>query len=169
MKLTLTLLAVSIAMTSLFSSCAKEVTIIPTEYYMKLKVNESWVTLKKTALQVHSSDARMTSGPNLTAYDDSLGMFFSIAIGKSGNDITPGSYSVSDKELAASLKIEKMGRYLEYNSETETGYKVPEYTLVIESVEEYYVKGSFKGNLLIDHKHQQTLEITEGEFIIQRK
>lgn len=150
-----------------FSSCAKEVIIVPTEYYIKLKVNDDWVTLKKTAWKIPSSQDEANQS-SISAYDDSLGMIFTIALGKPGDELVPGTYSLNTNSLSASLQIAKMGRYLEYNSK-QSANKNPAYTVVIESVEELFVRGNFKGNFLIDHKHGHTLAVTEGEFIVQRK
>lgn len=152
------------------SSCSQDDEALPD--YIRLKINGSWVRWTKGATEIDPQPP-ITQKTNfsLTGNNDSSSVIFFIGVEVDGSTLVPGTYSSDDHLLPVSYGIVGAGNTFvkEFTSTGSIdGQPKPKYTLTIKSVTDQYVTGSFTGNVLIDEKNKEVVEITEGEFMMPR-
>ncbi|RXK83777.1 hypothetical protein [Filimonas effusa] len=152
------------------SSCSQDDETLPD--YLQLKINGSTVRWTKGATEV-VPQAPVTQKTNfsLTGNNDSSNVIFFIGVEVNGSTLAPGTYSSDDYMLPVSYGVVGAGNtFVKEFTSTATidGQPKPKYVLTIKSVTDQYVTGSFTGNLLIDAKNKEVIEITEGEFMMPR-
>ncbi len=142
------------------------------DYYVKLKINGTWVTWKTVAGELGpdlANPAKTDFG--ITANDDALQTIFDISIQVDGANFNTGTYSSDNLNYwvvvnhmtnanTANMKLYSIG--------DATGRPVSKYVINVTSITSTELKGTFTGNYLYDHSDDQTIDITEGEFKVRR-
>jgi uncharacterized protein (UPF0333 family) len=162
-KLLLLLTAIS------FFSCKKN---SDSNYYVKLKINGTWVTWK-TALGELGPDLADASKTDLgvTANDDAGKDVFDLSIQIDGSNFTTGSYDSNNPNYWVIVSYAKNAaaansQYFDISSVT--GQPDSRYIVNITSITDKELRGTFSGNYLSEFISEDMLNVTEGEFVVRR-
>jgi hypothetical protein len=170
MKPFTTRLLLVLLLSATFISCKKDKNDGPA-YYVKLKINGNWVTWKTAAgeLGPDLSDGTKTDF-GITANDDNLQDIFDITIQVDGSSFTTGTYSSDNPSYLTYVSYAKQVTSSSSYYDIETGDGLPEskYTIHVTSITDNELRGSFAGNYLYDGFGEQSLQVTEGEFVVPR-
>ncbi|MFT3701978.1 MAG: hypothetical protein QM802_06400 [Agriterribacter sp.] len=139
------------------------------DYYLKFKKNDSWVTWKN-ALSYLDPNANDNTKTNFSFQgannDNSEG--FGISFDVNGSSINEGSYNSDTYSMTADYTILQSNTTTTYSMKT---YSVnsSSYSVTLDSITENTIKGTFTGNFLVNKDDDSdTLKISEGEFFLQR-
>lgn len=139
------------------------------DYYFKMKVNGNWVTYDQAECEL-GPDLGDPSLMDFVVNGGNQNEIMSIAV-QSSAAIVPGSYNTASVStytmLADYWKINgsDIQVFDHYGPGTGTD---PLYTLNITSITETEIRGNFTGNYLYNSSEDETINITEGEFVALR-
>ena len=161
-------LCLFISLSLIISSCKKDNG--ESDFYLKIKVNGNWVTYDQAYCELGPD----LGDPSLTDFvvnggNDNELMSLSI---QSTGDIVPGSYNTGAVSppyymLVDYWKISQTDIQVFDHYGPGTGVD-PFYTLNITSISAKEVRGNFTGNYLYNSSEDESILITEGEFVAQR-
>lgn len=169
MKLRTTLPLITIALISLlFAGCKKDVKD-KGDYYVKYKVNGTLFTW---------IDVFGDLGPSLTtngvttfalkSFDDTETDAFDIFLNVTGN-ITTGTYTYPADDILVDYRLYAYTpSEMLYSLNQATGRPAPQFTLTFTSITADEIRGNFTANYLARSGTDETIEITEGEFLVPR-
>jgi hypothetical protein len=170
MKLNTKLLFLLLVFATLFLSCNKD-SSDDGDYYVKMKIDGNWVTWKKVAGQVATETTpQLRSGFSLMAKNNAQTEDFNIqATVDNLQKFVPGTYTPDNSFLAASYtKFTSATDFKSYTGGGIMGGADTRYELIVTSVTDKVVKGSFSGTFLRNIENDDDLiHITEGEFSVQ--
>lgn len=151
------------------SSCKKDPVNNDPEYYVKFKMNGSWITWK---------DGLAELGPDLidntktnfsfvsNSPDDS--QLFSISFQVDDPDISQGSYS-SDEYFMPIDYSTGSGSNMKWYSMQINQMPYSFYTVTLSDITDITVKGHFTGDFLVNTSDKtDKVSITEGSFFLKR-
>jgi hypothetical protein len=152
-----------------FFSCKKN---SDNNYYVKLKVNGSWVTWKVVVgeLGPDLADGSKTDF-GVTANDDAMKDIFDLSIQIDGSNFTTGSYDSDSPNYWVVISYAKGAGAAgsKYYDITDDQNRPPSrYLVSVTSITDKELRGTFTGNYLHDYIDDESLNITEGEFFVKR-
>ncbi|MBC8032979.1 MAG: hypothetical protein H7Y03_02455 [Chitinophagaceae bacterium] len=159
-----------IAFALLTSSCKKDNEDKKENYYVKIKIDGTWVTWTKVAGEL-GQDLGDATKTNLTiaGSDDASKTVFDFSLQVEDTKISIGTYKSVDYFMPISY-VTGAGTsdptfytdsYIDSGGDSE-------YTLTLTSITDKTVSGKFTGNFLVDLNNEKTIDITEGEFVVPR-
>jgi hypothetical protein len=155
-----------------FSSCSKNDNPDNGDYYMKLKVKGEWVTLN-TAFgdiePVQGDPSRIALIASCA--DETQNTRFTINLFVDGPVLKTGTYRIEDADtelVLAYVKNAKSADPLFYSTDYYLGSGATIYDLTITSISDNVITGTFKGNFLKEAFTENPIEVTEGEFRLNR-
>lgn len=152
-----------------FFSCKKN---SDNNYYVKLKINGSWVTWKVVVGELGpdlANSAKTDFG--VTANDDAMKDVFDISIQVDGSNFNTGSYDSDNSNYWVVISYAKGpgavgSKY--FDIEDAPNRPVSKYVVNVTSINDKELRGSFSGNYLYDYSDDEVMDITEGEFFVKR-
>ena len=139
------------------------------DYYIKMKIKGTWVTWKTAAGQLGKETNPIRSGFSLMGKSDSGTEDFNIQASVDAlPNFIPGTYTPDNSFLVASYsKKTSATDFISYTGGGIMGGADTRYELIITSVTDKVVKGSFTGTYLrkIDDVND-LMQITDGEFVV---
>jgi hypothetical protein len=152
-----------------FFSCKKN---SDNNYYVKLKINGTWVTWKVVVGELGpdlANSAKTDLG--VTANDDAMKDVFDISIQVDGSNFTTGSYDSDNSNYWVIVSYAKDAgsagsKY--FDIEDDSNRPPSRYIVNVTSITDKELRGSFTGNYLHDYFDDESLDITEGEFFVKR-
>jgi hypothetical protein len=167
MRLNTKLLSLLLLFATLVSSCNKD-SSDDNSYYFKFKLKGNWVTWKNPIAEIGTQSGETHFAISTGNENDSE----SLAIGIKVNNTSfgPGTYT-PDNSFMSLLYIKDINSQ-SFNSYSGGGFLGggdTRYEITITSVTNKEVKGSFTGSYLRnDSDDNDLLQITEGQFVVQR-
>lgn len=162
----------TLLLSALFVSCKKDSADDATpSYYVKFKMEGSWVTWHKVAGELGPDLAdRSKVNFGLTANNDAMTDVLDVSLQLDGTTINPGNYNSDDHFLPILyIKNGNSSNMEGYSLGSIDGQPDSRYELTLTSITDKTIKGSFKGNHLVSNDFtDKMLHITEGEFVIPR-
>lgn len=151
-------------------SCKKKDTVAP--FYVKIKKNGTWLTWTKYTQGAIGADGFDPSLVDLlvSGQSDDGSERIDITLQKSGTSFSTGTYDtgITSPVTTSILYTTRLATNLNaYDTDTRNGVDVPRYLVNITSITPTTIEGTFTGNLLVS-SDDTTLELTEGEFKVQR-
>ncbi len=140
-------------------------------YYVKLKINGSWITWE-TAIGELGPDfadpAKTDFG--VTANNDSQDDVFDLTIQINGSNFTTGTYASDNLNYYIVIDYLKdaSGNAKFYQISDAPGRPACKFTVNVTAITSTTLKGTFTGNYLYDDIDDESLELTEGEFFVRR-
>jgi hypothetical protein len=163
LKLLLLLMVIS------FFSCKKK---SDNDYFVKLKINGTWVTWKTVAGEL-GPDLADPSKTDLgvTGNDDAMKDVFDLSIQIDGSNFTTGSYDSDNGNYWVIVSYAKNAgaansQYFDISSVS--GQPDSKYIVNITSITDKDIRGTFSGNYLSEFISDEMLNLTEGEFFVRR-
>ena len=156
-----------------FCSCKKDSSGSNSgNYYVKFKLNGSWVTWKTVAgeLGPDLADPSKTDF-GVTANDDAQKTVLDISIQIDGSNFTTGVYDSDNGSywvVMSYLENANTANMKYFDISDATGQPASKYTITVTSITATELRGTFSGNYLYDDLDQETKAITEGEFVVRR-
>jgi hypothetical protein len=152
-----------------FFSCKKNST---SDYYVKLKINGTWITWTKVAGELGPDFGDPTKTDlGVTAEDDAMKDVFDIGIQIDGSNFTTGSYPSDNVNYTMYISYTKdaaTANFKYYDIQNASGRPDSKYIVTITSITSSQLRGTFTGNYLHDYSDDESLDITEGEFFVKR-
>ncbi len=152
-----------------FFSCKKN---SDNNYFVKLKINGSWVTWKVVVGELGPDLGDPTKTDfGVTANDDAMKDVFDLTIQIDGSNFTTGSYDSDNSNYWVVISYAKGpgaagSKYYDINDAA--NHPASRYIVNVTSITDKELRGSFTGNYLYDDFDNEILEITEGEFFVKR-
>jgi hypothetical protein len=141
-------------------------------YYVKLKIDGTWVTWKVVAGELGEDLADPTKTDfGVTANDDAMKDVFDISIQVDGGTVVAGDYASDNPDYWATVSYAKdigTANAEYFDIEDAPSSPASKYIVHIQSINDTELKGSFTGNYLFNFSSGTTKNITEGEFFVQR-
>ena len=164
------LLFICFATVLLFSSCKKNND--NSDYYVKLKIDGNWITWT-TVVGELGPDLADPSKTDLgvTANDDAQKDVFDISIQIDGSNFTTGAYATDNPNYWVFIAYAKdLGTVNAqgFLVNDKMGLPPSKFTVNILSITDDAIRGNFIGNYLYDDNADEVMNLTEGEFFVQR-
>jgi hypothetical protein len=142
------------------------------DYYVKFKLNGSWVTWKTVVGELGPDLANSAyTDFGITANDDAQKNVLDISIQINGSNFTTGSYDSDNGNYLVVMSYLKDANTanMKYFDITDAPSLAPsKYTITVSSITSTELRGTFSGNYLCDYNSSETMNITEGEFFVKR-
>jgi hypothetical protein len=152
----------------LFISCKKDKDV---EHYFKVKINGNWVTYN-IALAELGPDLMDDTKTNFLASgrSDDQKTIFDITFQVDGsNSIGTGTYVYGDVVMIFHHMVDFGGpNFKSYADSWLDPNPEPHFTVTLSSIDEKTIRGSFTGNYLVEDFTDEVINVTEGEFVLQR-
>ncbi len=152
-----------------FFSCKKN---SDTNYYVKLKINGTWVTWKTVIGELGPDLANASKTDfGVTANDDAMKDVFDISVQVDGTAFNAGSYSSDNTNYLVVISYSKdlTGPNAKfYDIEDAPTGPSSKYTVNVSSITGTTLRGTFTGNYLFDFVSGESMVITDGEFYVRR-
>jgi hypothetical protein len=170
MKLRTTLPLITIVIFSLLvAGCGKSGGKEPGDYFIKYKANGAWFTWKDVFGDLGPS--LITNGVTtfgLESFDDDEMDAFDIFLNVTGS-IGTGTYTFPADNITVDYRLNAYGpSETIYGINQVTGRPAPQFTLTFTSITDDEIRGTFTANYLGRSGTDETIELTEGEFVIPR-
>lgn len=170
MKLRLLSLKTLLLLTAFsFFACKKN---SDNDYYVKLKIDGTWITWKVVAGELGPDLGDPTKTDiGVTANDDAMKDVFDIAIQVDGTTFNTGSYDSDNMTYWVVMSYTKdaaTANFQHFDIGDNGSGTHSRYLVTISSITDETLKGSFVGNYLHDDFDDESLNITEGEFYVRR-
>ncbi|MFT3747579.1 MAG: hypothetical protein QM768_04655 [Agriterribacter sp.] len=139
-----------------------------TEYYLKFKINGSWVLWTNAVAELGADldDATKTNFAFQGTSDD-MRESFGISLQVDGTSLTEGTYSSADYFMPGGYSVTRNSSTSWYDlSDSEP---LSKYYITLTVMEPGAIKGSFTGNFFVNTDDENDkVAITEGEFYLKR-
>jgi hypothetical protein len=164
------LLLLLISYSFFLSSCKKDGN--DPDYYFKIKVDGNWITYEGANCELGPD----LGDPSLTDFVVNAGdddVLVSVALQSTG-DINTGAYVTSAVSPPYYLLVEYWKimqndiQIFDCASAPLAGGSEPEFTLNITSISNSEIRGTISGNFLHNYTEDETINVTEGEFVARR-
>jgi len=152
-------------------SCKKKDSVSP--FYIKIKKNGTWSTWTKHVKGYLGPDGFDPTFVDLgvTGENNDGSERIDITLQQSGTSFSTGTYdtSVTSPVTTSILYTTRLTATTNaYDTDTSNGVDVPRYLVNITSITPTTIEGTFTGNLLVSVFDDTILEVTEGEFKVER-
>ncbi len=154
-----------------FSSCKKDSTKEnnDSEYYVKLKIDGSWVTWTNGLAELGPDlDDNTKTNFSFVGNSPDGNQMFGISFQVDGTSISQGTYSSDDYFMPIDYTTGSGSNMKWYSMQT---HKTPysSYTITLSAITNTTIKGHFNGNFLVnDLDENDNISITEGDFFLRR-
>src|ERR1043166_2334663 len=154
-----------------FFSCSKG-SSDKADYYVKLKIDGNWITWKVVTgeLGADLADASKTDF-GITANNDAMKDVFDISIQVTGSIFNTGTYESDSPNYLALVSYAKdvgTGNSKYFDIEDAPTGAPSKYTINVNSITSTTLRGTFTGNYLLHSNSGEIMNLTEGEFFVQR-
>lgn len=152
-----------------FFSCKKN---SDSSYYVKLKINGTWVTWTSAAGELGpdlANPAKTDLG--VIANDAAMKDVFDISIQVDGADFPTGSYASDNPNILVYVSYFKDANTAAakfFDIDNAPGRPDSKYIVTLTSITATELRGNFTGNYLYNDFDGESLDITEGEFVVRR-
>src|SRR5437773_7961158 len=142
------------------------------DYYVKFKMNGNWATWKTVVGELGpdlGDPAKTDFG--VTANDDAQKNILDISIQVDGSNFTTGSYDSDNGNywvVMSYVKDANTGTMKYYDIEDAASGPPSKYTVNVTSITSTELRGTFSGNYLFNYDNQESMTITDGEFVVKR-
>jgi hypothetical protein len=173
MKLLLKGVFLFVATVLIFSSCKKESSSAGSNaHFLKFKLNGSSITWNNLfARVVTNTGSPSQSGFELISQSKTGSEVFNMGITLNGSVFPTGTYTPDNSFMSISyLKNANTTDFVGYTGGGILGGSDTRYQITISSITDKEIKGTFTGSYLRNAADDNDLvEITEGEFVAERK
>lgn len=141
-------------------------------YYLKLKINDSWLTWQGTAgLAYINRCAPAFMDLSIQGSDENHKDLFELRINVYDKTINPGVYTSDNSTYMVVVDYYKdlntVNQQFFFNNDA-PALSTSKFTVNLISITENEVAGNFKGNYLFDKYTGELLSLTEGQFWLPR-
>ena len=154
-----------------FCSCKKD-SSGNSDYYVKFKLNGNWVTWKTVVGELGPDLADPTKTDfGVTANDDAMQSVLDISIQVDGSNFTTGAYDSDNGSYWVVMSYvtgANTANMKHFDNSDANGRPSSKYTINVTSITDKELRGTFTGNYLYDDFDQETVDITDGEFVVKR-
>ncbi|MEO8404982.1 MAG: hypothetical protein ABI480_10315 [Chitinophagaceae bacterium] len=149
-------------------SCSKN---HDSKYYVKLKINGTWVTWEKAIGELGPDLANAAKTDfGVTANNDNSSDIFDLSVQVDGPNFNTGIYDSDNSNYLTLISYSKdvTSTFEDYEIESKSGQPDARYLVNVTSITPTELTGTFTGNYLYDYFDDKTLNVTEGEFFVRR-
>jgi hypothetical protein len=173
MELLVNRIFILLATVIIFSSCQKDSSSSGgNAHFVKFKLKGSWVTWNNLfARVVTNAGSPSQSGFELISQSKTGSEVFDMGITLNGSTFTTGTYTPDNSFMSISyIKNANTTDFVGYTGGGILGGGDTRYQINITSITDKEIKGTFSGSYLRNAADDNDLlEITEGEFVAERK